>query len=97
MFAFVVKTCSKLHFSSLALFRGLTYEPMLSLSNARRHEHTHARARAHTHTHLAGFQSLRGGGINSLLLRGATPSAACMMVMNFLYFMLKLLRVNLLP
>lgn len=43
----------------------------------------------HTHTlaHLAGFQSLRGGGISSLLLRGATPNAACMMVMNFLYFM----------
>lgn len=43
-----------------------------------------------TTTHRAGFQSLRGGGISSLLLRGATPRAACMMVMNFLYFMLLL-------
>lgn len=55
------------------------------------HSHTHT----HTHTpppltHRAGFQSLRGGGISSLLLRGATPRAACMMVMNFLYFMLLL-------
>lgn len=42
-----------------------------------------------THTtHRTGFQSLRGGGISSLLLRGATPRAACMMVINFLYFML---------
>lgn len=49
--------------------------------------HTHI----HTATHRAGFQSLRGGGISSLLLRGATPRAACMMVMNFLYFMMLLI------
>lgn len=50
------------------------------------HIHTHT-----TKTHLACFQSLRGGGIRSLLFRGATPRAACMMVMNFLYFMLLLI------
>lgn len=96
-----------LYYSTLALWPDLWTCISLSISLSRSfslchmhpdlNKHSHAHARAHTHTYLAGFQSLRGGGISSLLLRGATPNAACMMVMNFLYFMVKLLWVNLLP
>lgn len=110
MFGFVLKTCRKLpsksmdspYYSTLALWPNLwtcislSISLSLSLSHAHRPEQLHA-CTVHTPTYLAGFQSLRGGGISSLLLSGATPNAACMMVMNFLYFMVKLLWVNLLP
>lgn len=60
------------------------------------HEFAHCVFRAvllsDTHeTYRAAIQSLRGGGINSLLLSGATPRAACMMLMNSLYSMLLLI------
>lgn len=42
-------------------------------------------------THPEGLHNLRPGGSSSLLLRGAIPTAACMMVMNFLYFILSFL------
>lgn len=42
-------------------------------------------------THPEGLHNLRPGGSSSRLLRGAIPAATCMMVMNFLYFILKVL------
>lgn len=42
-------------------------------------------------THPEGLHNLRPGGSSSRLLRGVIPAAACMMVMNFLYFISKVL------
>lgn len=51
------------------------------------HTHTHT-YRYTTSTYCCDFQSLRGGGRSSRLLRGTMPRAACITGKNFLYFIL---------